>query len=94
MKPALRQTTLNYICALIVALCALIYIRTSVVRPISLFAAPAIFSLFTTPRRSAKAPTTIPAFFYPPLLVFLMVPLALAPYVAARWISSRFRMSS
>ena len=76
-------------CALIVALCALIYVRTSVGPPIPTLAGPSDFSGYFHAAGDilhGKSPYNNPGFFYPPLLAFLMVPLALIDYVAARWI--------
>jgi hypothetical protein len=86
-KPAERSG--NVFCALIVALCALIYVRTSVVAPIPTIAGPSDFFAYFHAADEilhGRSPYHDPAFFYPPLLAFLMVPLALVDYVAARWI--------
>jgi len=79
----------NIICALIVALCAWIYVCTSVVPPISSLTHPSDFGGYFHAAEDilhGRSPYHDPAFFYPPLLAFLMVPLALVDYVAARWI--------
>lgn len=76
-------------CALAVALCALIYVRTSVAPPIPTLAGPSDFYGYYHAGEDilhGSSPYRSPAFFYPPLLAFLMVPLALVDYVAARWI--------
>ena len=79
----------NIFCALVVALCALIYVRTSVVSPIATLAGPSDFYACYHAGEDilhGRSPYHSPAFFYPPLLAFLMAPLALIDYVAARWI--------
>jgi hypothetical protein len=85
----LRKRSGNILCALIVALCALIYVRTSVLPPIPTLAGPSDFFGYYQAAEDilhGRSPYHNPAFFYPPLLAFLMVPLALLNYVLARWI--------
>ena len=79
----------NILCALIVALCTLIYVRTSFVPPIPTLAIQTDFSAYFHAAKDilhGRSPYNNPVFFYPPLLPFLMVPLALIDYVAARWV--------
>jgi hypothetical protein len=79
----------NIFCALIVAVCALIYIRTSVVQPIPKLAGPSDFYAYFHAAEDILrgiSPYNDSVFFYPPLLAFLMVPLALVDYAEARWI--------
>ena len=79
----------NIFCALLVAACAVIYIRTNILQPIPQLARPSDFSAYFHVAQGilhGQSPYTDPAFFYPPLLAFLTVPLALVDYVAARWI--------
>jgi hypothetical protein len=76
-------------CAVIVALCALIYVRTNIVQPIPKLAGPSDFYAYFHAAEDilhGRSPYSDPVFFYPPLLAFLMVPLALLDYVTARWI--------
>jgi hypothetical protein len=79
----------NIFCALIVAVCALIYIRTSVVQPIPKLAGPSDFYAYFHAAEDILrgiSPYNDSVFFYPPLLAFLMVPLALVDYAEACWI--------
>jgi len=76
-------------CALVVVSCAVIYARTSVVPPIATLAGPSDFAAYYHAGEDilhGRSPYQNPAFFYPPLPAFLMVPLTLVDYVAARWI--------
>lgn len=77
------------LCALIVLVSILIYVRTSVVPVIPTLAGPSDFSAYLQAAADilqGTSPYSNPVFFYPPLLAFLMIPLALVDYVAARWI--------
>src|ERR1035437_7465319 len=79
----------NIFCALSVAIFFLIYVRTSVGAPIPTLPTNSDFGGFRHAAEDilhGKSPYNNPAFFYPPLLAFLMVPLALVDYVVARWI--------
>jgi hypothetical protein len=84
-----RDAAGNIFCALIIALCALVYVRTNVLRPIPTLAIATDFSAYFHAAQGilhGKSPYSDPVFFYPPLLAFLMIPLALMDYVAARWV--------
>jgi hypothetical protein len=84
-----RQLAGNGFCALIVAVCILIYLRTNVVPVIATLAGPSDFSAYFHAAEdilNGRSPYSNPVFFYPPLLAFLMIPLALVDYVPARWI--------
>jgi len=79
----------NVFCILIVAFCALMYVRTNVISPISALSDPSDFFAYLSAGRDilhGRSPYSNSVFFYPPLLAFLMVPLALVDYVSARWI--------
>ena len=85
----LRERWGDICCALIVAICALIYVRSNVAPPIPMLARPSDFSGYFHAAEDilhGKSPYNNPGFFYPLLLAFLMVPLALIDYVAARWV--------
>ena len=79
----------NIFCVLIIVFCAAIYIRTNIVQPIVKLAGPSDFTAYfyaATDILRGRSPYSDPALFYPPLLAFLMAPLALVDYLAARWI--------
>jgi len=89
MGQTLRKRAGDILCALIVAFCALIYVRTSVLPPISTLAGDSDFFAYFQAGGEilhGRSPYNNPVFFYPPLLAFLMVPLALVNYIMARWI--------
>lgn len=84
-----RNSAANVACVSIVAVCAVIYVRTSVVPPIPTLAHPSDFAGYYHAAEDVLhgiSPYRSPAFFYPPLLAFLAIPLALVHYVTARWI--------
>lgn len=77
------------LCGLIVALCAVMYVRTNVSLRIPTLARPSDFAAYIEAGQDLLhgiSPYNNPALFYPPLLAFLMVPFALVDYVVARWI--------
>lgn len=79
----------NIVCALVVALCAVIYVRANVASLIPILSNVSDFSGYYDAGKDVLhgvSPYRSPAFFYPPLLAFLAVPLALVDYVSARWI--------
>lgn len=79
----------NSFCALIVLVCILVYVRKSIVPVIPTLAGTSDFSAYfyaADDLLHGRSPYSNPVFFYPPLLAFLMIPLALVDYVAARWI--------
>ena len=76
------------LCGLIVALCAVMYVRTNVSLRIPTLARPSDFAAYIEAGQDILhgiSPYNNPALFYPPLLAFLMVPFALVDYVVALW---------
>lgn len=79
----------NIVCALVVALCLFLYIRTSILSPIPTLRTQTDFSAYFHAAQhvlDGVSPYNDPVFFYPPLLAFFMIPFALIDYVSARWV--------
>jgi hypothetical protein len=79
----------NIVCALIIALCSFVYVRTSVLPPIPTLPRQTDFSAYFHAAQhvlDGVSPYNDPVFFYPPLLALLMIPFALIDYVSARWV--------
>ncbi len=78
----------NIATGLILALCCWVYIRMNIIRPIPTLPGLSDFLAYFHTAQDVlhgKSPYVDPALFYPPLLPFLMVPLGLISYEAARW---------
>jgi hypothetical protein len=79
----------NIVCALILCACLLIYVRTSILQPMAKLPEPSDSAAYFHAAQDVlrgESPYSNPVFFYPPLLAFLMLPLAAVDYVTARWI--------
>lgn len=73
----------------LIALCAAWYVKSSVLAPIRWLPITRDFIHYYHAGQailSGRSPYENPAWFYPPLTAFLMVPFAFTDYVTARWI--------
>ncbi|HEX3748047.1 MAG TPA: glycosyltransferase family 87 protein [Bryobacteraceae bacterium] len=79
----------NLATALVVGCCALIYIKLNVLAPIPGLPNPSDFYVYYHAGHDVlrgTSPFENFAYFYPPLVAFVMSPFALLDYVTARWI--------
>jgi len=74
---------------LVLGLCIFSYIKTNVVAPIPGLPNQSDFGVYYCAAKdvvAGKSPYENPAYFYPPLVSFLMTPFAFTDYVTGRWI--------
>src|ERR1039458_6255610 len=74
---------------ILLGFCAYHYTRTNILRPIPGLRGPSDFAVYYQAARdvvSGTSPYENAAYFYPPLVAFLMTPFALTDYVSARTI--------
>ena len=77
----------NIVTIIVLGLCAFVYIETNVLRPLPGLRSQSDFAVYYRAAKdvvSGTSPYENPAYFYPPLVAFLMTPSALTDYVTAR----------
>src|ERR1035441_4079344 len=81
------QRGANIVTITILGLCAFIYTKTNVLTPIPGLRSQSDFAVYYRAAKdvvSGRSPYENPAYFYPPLVAFLMTPFAFTDYVTAR----------
>jgi hypothetical protein len=79
----------NVVTIIVLGLCAFFYFKTNVVTPIPGLRNESDFAVYYRAAKdvvTGKSPYENPAYFYPPLVSFIMTPFAFTDYVTARWI--------
>jgi hypothetical protein len=77
----------NIVTIIVLGLCAFVYIKTNVLRPLPGLRSQSDFAVYYRAAKdvvSGTSPYENPAYFYPPLVAFLMTPFAFTDYVTAR----------
>ncbi|HUD14184.1 MAG TPA: glycosyltransferase family 87 protein [Terracidiphilus sp.] len=77
----------NIVTIIVLGLCAFVYIKTNVLAPIPGLRSQSDFGVYYHAAKdvvSGTSPYENPAYFYPPLVAFLMTPFAFTDYVTAR----------
>jgi hypothetical protein len=83
----LGQHGANIVTIIVLGLCAFFYIRTNVLTPLPGLRSQSDFAVYYRAAKdvvSGTSPYENPAYFYPPLVAFLMTPFAFTDYVTAR----------
>jgi len=81
------QNRANVATVIVLGLCAFIYIKANVLSPIPGLRGQSDFAVYYRAAKdivSGTSPYENPAYFYPPLVAFVMTPFALTDYVTAR----------
>src|ERR1035438_6208188 len=77
----------NIVTIIVLGLCAFVYIKTNVLTPLPGLRSQSDFAVYYRAAKdvvSFTSPYENPAYFYPPLVAFLMTPFAFTDYVTAR----------